>query len=62
MSVFKVGDIVETIDDVISGRILSIEGTKITIEDTDGFVISFLDSEVMKVGGDIKVSNFEVAK
>ncbi|WP_298505941.1 Smr/MutS family protein [uncultured Maribacter sp.] len=62
MSVFKVGDIVETIDDVISGTILSIDGPKITMEDTNGFVISFLASEVMKVGEDIKVSNFEVAQ
>ncbi|WP_291868475.1 Smr/MutS family protein [Maribacter sp.] len=62
MSDFKVGDIVETIDDVISGTILSIDGAKITIEDTNGFVISFLDSEIMKVGGEIRVTNYEVAQ
>lgn len=62
MSVFKIGDVVETIDDIISGTILSIEGAKITMEDTNGFVISFLESEIMKVGGEIRVTNYEVAQ
>lgn len=62
MSVFKVGDLVETIDDVISGKIQSIDGVKITIEDNDGFVLSFIESELMQIGGDIRVTNYEVAQ
>lgn len=62
MRVFNIGDKVETIDDIISGTILKIEGSKITIEDTDGFVLSYLEKELMKVGGDIRVTNYEVAK
>ncbi|WP_298488610.1 Smr/MutS family protein [uncultured Maribacter sp.] len=62
MRVFNIGDKVETIDDIISGTILKIEGSKITIEDTDGFVLSYLEKELMKVGGDIRVTNYEVAE
>ena len=62
MRVFNIGDKVEAIDDIISGTILSIEGSKITIEDTDGFVLSYLEKELMKVGGDIRVTNYEIAK
>lgn len=62
MRVFNIGDKVETIDDIISGTILKIDGSKITIEDTDGFVLSYLEKELMKVGGDIRVTNYEVAK
>lgn len=62
MSVFKVGDLVETIDDVISGKVLSIDGVNITIEDKDGFVLSFVASDLMMVGGDIRVTNYEIAQ
>ncbi|RKR07077.1 Smr domain-containing protein [Maribacter vaceletii] len=62
MRVFNIGDKVETIDDVISGTILSIDGSKITIEDSNGFVLSYFDKELMKVGGDISVTNYEIAK
>jgi len=59
---FKIGDVVETIDDVISGTVVGIEGNTVTIEDADGFVISFLSSELMRVGGAIQVTNYEVAQ
>ncbi|WP_299435606.1 Smr/MutS family protein [uncultured Maribacter sp.] len=62
MGVFNIGDKVETIDDIISGTILKIDGSKITIEDTDGFILSYLEKELMKVGGDIRVTNYEVSK
>ncbi len=62
MSVFNIGDKVETIDDVISGTIINVDGVNITIEDTNGFVITFLDKELTIIGTDITVTNYEVAK
>ncbi len=62
MSVFKIGDFVETIDDVISGVITWIDNEQITIEDKDGFMLMFNVSELVKIEGEIKVTNYEVAQ
>ena len=38
---FKIGDIVETIDDNVSGEVKAIAGQTITIETPDGFLLQF---------------------
>ena len=62
MSDFQIGDAVETIDDVITGRIIAVEGTQISIETDDGFQMEFNASELVKILDEISVSNYEVAQ
>jgi len=44
---FKIGDLVETIDDAISGCIVEIDGEQVSLEDDQGFVIQFPKSSLM---------------
>ncbi len=62
MTVFSIGDTVETIDDTIQGRVTAISGVTITIESNDGFAMNFLAHELVKISDDIKVSNYEIAR
>ena len=62
MTVFQIGDTVETLDDIIVGVVTQIDGLNITIESEDGFSLTYSNSELLKVSGDIKVSNYEVAQ
>lgn len=62
MTVFKIGDLVETIDDTIKGTILEIKGEEITLETDMGFVMYYATSELVKISDSFKVSNYEIAK
>lgn len=62
MTVFSIGDTVETLDDTILGIVTAISGTIITIESTDGFMMNFSVSELVKINDEIKVSNYEIAQ
>lgn len=63
MAVFHIGDKVETIDDVIGGKVVEVAENEITIETDDGFLLDFVPDELVKVGGGhIQVSNFEVSR
>lgn len=62
MSDFQIGDSVETLDDTITGNIIAIDGTRITIETDDGFQMGFNASELVTIHGEISVSNYEVAR
>ena len=62
MSDLQIGDSVETIDDTITGRIITIEGTLIAIETQDGFQMKFDASELVKISDEIVVSNYDVAR
>lgn len=62
MTVFQIGDFVETIDDIIKGVITNIDGKQITMESEEGFLLKFTASELVKVFDDIVVSNYEVAR
>lgn len=62
MTVFKIGDKVETIDDTIIGIVIGCDGLQITIESEDGFSLTYAASELVKVSDGIVVSNFEVAR
>lgn len=61
---FKVGDQVEVLDDTTQGVVVKVDGKEITVETTEGFLLHFVSSELLKIGGsnDIKVSNYEVAQ
>ena len=62
MAVFKVGDKVEAIDDLISGIVTSIIGNSISVLCDDGFTIDFEGKELVVITGSIQVSNYEVAQ
>lgn len=62
MADFQIGDSVETLDDIIKGRVDAINGTQISIETEDGFNMKFDVSELVKISGEISVSNYEVAQ
>jgi dsDNA-specific endonuclease/ATPase MutS2 len=60
---FQIGDIVETLDDNITGRVVSIEGDKIKIFSEDLFEMTFNSSELIKMPNeDIPVSNEDLEK
>lgn len=62
MSHFQIGDIVETIDDVIKGVVESINGEHITIVSDDGFSFDFMAKELVCISNEIRVSNSEIAE
>tara|TARA_R110002167_G_scaffold27846_6_gene94501 strand:- start:4721 stop:5263 length:543 start_codon:yes stop_codon:yes gene_type:complete len=62
MSHFKIGDTVETIDDVIKGVVKSINDRNVTILSDDGFPLTFDFKELVLISDDIRVSNYEIAK
>ena len=61
---FEPGDIVETLDDVITGRVVVVTGHQVTIETEAGFSMEFPTSALVKVPGkdEIQVSNYDAAK
>jgi len=61
MAVFKVGDKVEAIDDVIRGTVAEISGSAITVHCDDGFPMVFESNELVLISGGIQVSNAEIA-
>ncbi len=62
MSDFQIGDAVETLDDTITGRIITVQENTVYIETDDGFQMTFDASELVKIVGEISVSNYEVAQ
>lgn len=54
--IFAVGDIVEVVDDLIKGIIVAVEGTTITIQTEDDFLLKFEVSEL------VKVASYEISK
>ena len=64
MAVFSIGDAVETIDDTITGIVVGVSPSEISIESSDGFQLQYAPRELMKVnvGDTLKVTNYEVAR
>ncbi len=64
MTVFQIGDKVETLDDVINGIVKRVSGEGITIETEDGFLLDFQSNELVKMSkvDSIRVSNHEIAQ
>ena len=64
MKEFQVGDRVETLDDVIIGKVIEINGEQISIETDTGFPMVFPASKLIKIPSEqgIQVSNYDVAK
>ena len=49
---FKIGDYVYVLDEALSGEIIKIVNSEITIKDQDGFELSFTAHEIVKKEGD----------
>jgi dsDNA-specific endonuclease/ATPase MutS2 len=47
---FNKGDKVSVLDDAVDGIVLSVKDKVVTIETTDGFVMNFTASELIKIG------------
>lgn len=62
MTVFQIGDSVETIDDTIKGVVTEIKGAEISIETEEGFPMLYSASDLVKITGSFKVSNYEIAQ
>jgi len=62
MTVFQIGDSVETIDDTIKGVVIKVDGSYITMETNEGFPMQYAAAELVKVTGSFKVSNYEIAQ
>jgi dsDNA-specific endonuclease/ATPase MutS2 len=62
MAVFKVGDKVEAIDDVIKGIVSQVKGSSITVQTEDDFLMVFEARELVVITGSITVSNYEIAQ
>jgi hypothetical protein len=48
---FNKGDKVSVLDDAVDGVVLSVKDKVVTIETTDGFVMNYASSELIKIGG-----------
>lgn len=46
--IFEVGDKVSVLDDAIDGVVVSIQNTSVTIETTDGFLMTYFVNELIK--------------
>jgi dsDNA-specific endonuclease/ATPase MutS2 len=51
MESFKVNDRVSVLDDAIDGVVVSVKNDEITIETTDGFMMTFFVKELIKTNG-----------
>ena len=54
---FKVGDEVSVLDEAVNGVVLSINGGQVTIESTDGFVMTFFVNELIKIHNSSNLMN-----
>ena len=58
---FKVGDIVEVLDETIKGKVTGFVGNEIELETEDGFSMNFPANQLIKSSDEIEVSNHEAA-
>ncbi|NDV16086.1 DNA mismatch repair protein MutS [Muricauda sp. TY007] len=62
MGRFSVGDRAEVLDEAISGIVQKVDGNEVTLITDDGFPMHFSAEDLVKIEGDISVSNYEVAQ
>ena len=59
---FKVGDKVEVLDDSIKGVVEAVKGNRVEVLLEDGFSMEFDNSEIVRIGKSLSVTNYEAAK
>lgn len=62
MGKFSIGDRAEVLDEAISGVIQKVDGDRVTLITEDGFPMHFTENDLVKIEGDISVTNYEVAQ
>ena len=62
MGKFSIGDRAEVLDEAISGIVQKVDGNEVTLITDDGFPMHFPAEDLVKIEGDISVSNYEVAQ
>lgn len=64
MTVFRLGDRVEVLDDTVSGIVVAINENEITIESDEGFKLSYSKNELVKVASkdEIRISNDDISR
>ena len=62
MGKFSIGDRAEVLDEAISGVIQKVDGDRGTLITEDGFPMHFTENDLVKIEGDISVTNYEVAQ
>ena len=64
MGLFQIGDSVEVLDEKLSGQVVAVSNSEITIESEDGFMMKYAPKELVKISesNTIRVTNFEVAQ
>ena len=55
----KIGDRVEVIDDPISGKVIAVHKSTITIETEEGFPMKFTDKELVRVNEDLILPSYD---
>lgn len=56
---FKIGDKVSVLDDDFSGIVLSIKSNEVTLETTDGFVMTYRANELIKIDNSSDLDNIK---
>ena len=51
---FEINDKVEVLDDALKGRVIGLRGEIVEIETTEGFVLEFYETELVKIGEEQK--------
>src|SRR5690606_29827568 len=62
METFKVGDRIEVLDEALSGVVQKVEGERVTVVLDDGFPMQYHPRELLRKGGGLRVSNFEIGQ
>ena len=62
MVTFKIGDIVEVLDETIKGHVIRVSKNSIIIETIDDFEMEYEPSQLVKIPEELKVTNYEIAK
>lgn len=57
MTSFKINDKVSVLDDAIDGVVLSVQKDQVTIETTDGFVMTYFVNELIKINETSSLDN-----
>lgn len=58
----KIGDRVSVISDTIKGKVIELKNDQVLIEDEDGFKRSYIQTELVVVEGDYKLSEQKLSK
>ncbi|MEM9000511.1 MAG: Smr/MutS family protein [Bacteroidota bacterium] len=61
MQKLKVGDRVAVLDEWVEGEVIRMTSKDATIKTTDGFLFTYGFDELVKISGDLAVTNYEVA-